>query len=434
MRESIILFSLFFFIVVFAFGVVKHSAKESVLSTYLVFCIGVVVYFMLIPFEAWIKGAEIIYIAGYEVDVGSHIVFVFIQSALAVPAFMFGLQIGGFGFYSLRDISYSELNVKKRQAVLALVFMLAILVIYAEYIFLSSNDYFNTASLQYSDPLYSLLKYVAVSLLCFYGLLFFLKGQLIVGFLFVAIVFIFGIFTNDKNPMLMSLLALGAYAVRNIRGKISTGIFFCIMFPLVFLLLFMVRLFSLWRAGYTLLESTSMAIASFSFANIDPAGPYISISKSFNIGGFDFGYTYIQNSISLIPRAIYPTRPPDLSEGFAREVMSDWSEGRGLGFSPLAEAYINFGYLAFIYFFLFGLIWALQWRVYCFLWRKLAPANVFPVFYKIFGLYMLLLSFRGSSLHLLKIMPMYFLASLFVVFIFQLSVRKRHEGFVGSQL
>ncbi|NCA86670.1 MAG: oligosaccharide repeat unit polymerase [Clostridia bacterium] len=432
MREYYILLSLVLFIVVFFWGVIRFSEKESALSTYFVFSVGVIVYFLIIPLEMWIKKSDIFYISGYKIDLPSHIVFVFVQSALALPAFMIGLYAGNFNLYSINSVKCSELNLKKRQALIVLFLVLVFIIFYFDYLFMSFSDYFYTSNLHYSDPLYSLLKYVLLSLLCFYGVLFFFKRSYSLGFLLLLIVFMFGFFTNDKNPMLMSLLSFAAYAVRNIRDRIPVVVFLVGMLPVVLLLSFLVRLFSFLRAGYSLYDSVFINLKTFSFASIDPAGPYVSVAESFKINNFEFGYTYIQNFISLIPKLIYPSRPPDLAETFAKEMILDWSEGRGLGFSPLAEAYINFGYLAFVHFFIFGVIWALQWRLFFFIWKRFAPRNMFPVFYKVFGLYMLILSFRGSSLHLIKIMPMYFLVSLLFIFLIKSSVKKRNENFMGA--
>ena len=432
MRDSLIFISLLLFFFVFSYVVARYSKRESVLSTAFVFCVGVVIYFVLIPAEVWVKGQSVVYIAGYSLNVSKQFVFVFFQSFLAVPAFLTGLSVGGFKYYSLSDNEVLFSGVRYRHVFFAAMFMVLVLFFYADYIFLSSDDYFNSANLQYSDPLYSLLKYVAISLFCYYAVLLILARRLTVGVFLLLFVFAFGVFTNDKNPILMCLMAFACCVVRKVRSRVSSILLFWLMFPVVFSLLFLVRLFSLWRAGHSLLESVEMSFSDFSFASIDPAGPYVSLSKVFSLDGFEYGYTYIQNLVGVIPRAIYPSRPPDLSEEFAQKVILDWTEGRGLGFSPLAEAYMNFGYLAFFHFFLVGLVWALQWRVYGYIWRRFLPIEGFPVFYKVFGLYMLLLSFRGSSLHFIKIVPMYFFASLISIYIIHLLVRRFGEKSLGS--
>ena len=47
--------------------------------------------------------------------------------------------------------------------------------------------------------------------------------------------------------------------------------------------------------------------------------------------------------ILWIPRAIWPDRPLDMSEAFARFVFEHWQPGYGMGFSPMAEGVLRFG-------------------------------------------------------------------------------------------
>jgi hypothetical protein len=55
------------------------------------------------------------------------------------------------------------------------------------------------------------------------------------------------------------------------------------------------------------------------------------------------GHPLWQSFILWIPRAIWPERPLDIAEAFAQQVMVNWQPGFGLGFSPLAEAYVRYG-------------------------------------------------------------------------------------------
>jgi hypothetical protein len=61
-----------------------------------------------------------------------------------------------------------------------------------------------------------------------------------------------------------------------------------------------------------------------------------------------------------IPRGIWPERPIDMAEGFARDFMVGWQPGMGMGYSPVAEGFHRYGLLLGpVVLFLIGLIFAL---------------------------------------------------------------------------
>jgi hypothetical protein len=77
-----------------------------------------------------------------------------------------------------------------------------------------------------------------------------------------------------------------------------------------------------------------------------------------------YGRTYVDEALTWIPRAIYPSRPRPLSEQFMETFypVAD-AEGRGEGFYVLTAGYWAFGYFGvWLEMFLYGAIVALVYR------------------------------------------------------------------------
>ncbi|HEU4880560.1 MAG TPA: O-antigen polymerase, partial [Gemmatimonadaceae bacterium] len=73
---------------------------------------------------------------------------------------------------------------------------------------------------------------------------------------------------------------------------------------------------------------------------------------------YRWGSTYVTEFAVLVPRVLWPDRPLSLSEWYAARFYPEvWSEGGAFSFSPVAEAYLNFGLAGVIC--VFGLIGAL---------------------------------------------------------------------------
>lgn len=64
---------------------------------------------------------------------------------------------------------------------------------------------------------------------------------------------------------------------------------------------------------------------------------------------FRWGSTYVTEFAVLVPRVLWPNRPLSLSEWYAARFYPEvWSEGGAFSFSPVAEAYLNFGFAGVI--------------------------------------------------------------------------------------
>ena len=74
-----------------------------------------------------------------------------------------------------------------------------------------------------------------------------------------------------------------------------------------------------------------------------------------------------------------------------------WRPGQGLGFSPLAEAYLNFGWFGpLIQYCVFGFVWGKAWRLVQRVFSTIDPAYWHAV-YTVGGFYLLTLMHRGTA-------------------------------------
>jgi hypothetical protein len=77
------------------------------------------------------------------------------------------------------------------------------------------------------------------------------------------------------------------------------------------------------------------------------AGPYIAVLYEMQSwGGYHYGLTYAEAIPNVLPRSLYPgEKPATLNESLASNIGSADANGSisGWGYSPVAEAYINFG-------------------------------------------------------------------------------------------
>jgi hypothetical protein len=115
-----------------------------------------------------------------------------------------------------------------------------------------------------------------------------------------------------------------------------------------------------------------------------------------------FGMTYLEAILLLIPKLLWNARPMDLSENFALQHISNWSEGSGMGYSFLAEAYLNFSWFgAFLQYFIIGLLWGLVWKkIRRILWCY--GCDGWYALYYILGFYFLIIMHRAPFSGLLK--------------------------------
>jgi hypothetical protein len=121
-----------------------------------------------------------------------------------------------------------------------------------------------------------------------------------------------------------------------------------------------------------------------------------------------YGRGLVDTFSIFVPRVIWPDRPMDPSEAFAKDVIPNWEPGMGLGYSPLIEAYTNFGlWFSFLEFLAFGLVWGWMWRGFMRLFTFYNAPMHLDIIYRIAGYYVLLMFFRGLIAGSLKQALMY---------------------------
>ncbi|MGB6105276.1 MAG: hypothetical protein WBF88_15650 [Pusillimonas sp.] len=432
MTDLIVVLLLFSTLVLMVAGILFFHKREGFFSVFFVFSIGLFVYFLLIPIELWIRSDMGFYTGGRYVEIGRHIVFLIAQSGMSLLFFFCGLIVGGYRFVPDKPMQTFEGNaIGVINLLFFSIFIIVSGIVFWDNIQLELESYFNVAGVAYANPLYSIIKYTILLILSVISI-YYIKRKRAIGWVFIIIPFLFGVVTSDKNPMLISLISVATVFGSRIKSPKKALMLLVLIVPLLFSFLVLIRSFSFWRGGASFLDSTLRALEEFTFTRIDPASLYISIEYYLNRWDMNWGSSYIDNFTLLIPRFIMPNRPPDLAESFAQIIIDDWQMGQGVGFSPLAEAILNFQDLAFIHFLFLGIFWALFWRITYRIWKVTLPSEIFPIFYRVYGLYFLMVGFRSSSLHFFKIMPMYVIFGFFIFIVIGMWRRRHYENTLGS--
>ena len=257
------------------------------------------------------------------------------------------------------------------------------------------STYESAYETSYDHSVFSLLCMYAVLALALVAAVLVCRARARPIFALAAVVplFFWGVFSSAKGPMFIALLGLASYFL----GKRSRNpkLLLWIAGALTALILFS-PIFSMYRDGYTLSEAWDDYYCGVS--RTDARGPIFSLTREISERDtLAFGETYLTNAFLWIPRFIWPGRPLDLSEAFARENMAAWSAGQGLGYSLLAEAYVNFWWFGpLIQYFLIGFLWGKAWAL---LRKVLRPAGevYWRAIYGVVGFYLIAMMHRGPT-------------------------------------
>jgi hypothetical protein len=237
--------------------------------------------------------------------------------------------------------------------------------------------------------------------------------------LLVANCFI-SIYSSSKDPIVLSFVPiLVTYWIIALKERFGAAVLYSVV--LIPAIVFASIAFSFFRAGVPVQDIFSVTnIAQHfeingAFLNLDPGGPMISISSRLNYKvPLRFGSTYLENIYLMIPKAIFPNRPMDLAENFAQQRMDDWTPGRGLGYSLLAEGIDNFSvYFAFFHFLIFGLMWGWVWRFFNHIFVSLGEGQMIFFFQEVIGAYLLFICFRQTTSGIFKTIFMHGILLLF---------------------
>lgn len=284
--------------------------------------------------------------------------------------------------------------------ILGLVLFLIYFIMFGKDI-VTAADYVEGAAIRYESVAFSSASALVLYYLIFISSLLIAKGKYsFAGFVSFFVV-LGGFWTSDKNPMVLGLVSLvyvgltSGYRIRlwKLGAALVVGIGFLLFIPG----------FSVYRAGGVgLLEAAQIGLSRLTLTRMDPAGPYGSIIDV--LSGGRVGVGYLESAQVLIPRAILPfERGLDPAEDYAQRTMLNWQPGRGLGFSPLAEGYLNAGFLGpFVHAPLFLASWLGCWLLVRRIFALAKLNEVFPHFFCVMGFYLMMLSFRTSMVGSVK--------------------------------
>lgn len=158
------------------------------------------------------------------------------------------------------------------------------------------------------------------------------------GIILMMILILWGMYSSDKNPILIGALGF----LLGINNKLKHKKSFIFFVLIILLIPILSILFSSYRSG----NINNVDIYRSMYSNSDPKGPFRSvIHAEKNLGKKEllYGESYLNSLLTWVPSKLWKNRPEDLSIKFAKENISDYHKGLGLGFSPLAEGVINFG-------------------------------------------------------------------------------------------
>jgi hypothetical protein len=90
-------------------------------------------------------------------------------------------------------------------------------------------------------------------------------------------------------------------------------------------------------------------LASLEPGNSELGGPFLSVLyNAEQVKEYLLGTSYLETIPTILPRIIYPSKPPSLETLLSNEVSQSANFGfpvAGWGYSPIAEAFLNFGFV-----------------------------------------------------------------------------------------
>src|SRR5690606_31489654 len=213
---------------------------------------------------------------GFFVDLDGHKLFLYFQSLLAVIMFSFGLNVGGIGRVFKIVPGLKSKRIKGRHILLLAILALSFFVVYRDLIVSSRSSYSNVAAGNYSDPVYALSKYILLLTFGVLGVSLATNGRIFIGSVLILVPLRFGWFGSDKNPILISFISTAVIISSKITNQRTAALLLFMSIPLSVFGLYVVFAFSYVRIGMNVWDALLLSFQTFTFVNLDPAGPYIS--------------------------------------------------------------------------------------------------------------------------------------------------------------
>lgn len=354
------------YVLVFMTSAARASVREGYWSPIVVFGITAFYYYLSLPLELYLRGEEVFTthpaMLGISPMVRTEIA---LSAVLALLGFVVGHHCSGMGRLIAESQRTATTRVPRSTQFLAVAAILLLFVLYRSS-FSEKLSYDDNNERRFSDPVFGYLVRLGVlcSCLCM-GILAQRKGWSRAPAALIAIAVAgWGCYTADKNPLLKSALGLSAFFIGKRSRSVKHLYLYC---GAAVVAVGALPLFSAYRANAAL--DFRKSVTEFTVLNTDAKGPMISLVTALEEDApWHYGSSYAFAAVAWIPRTFWPDRPNDLAHDFALEYIPNWKPGDGLGYSLLAEAHLNFGFVgAFLQYFLIafvlGKIWQSLYRV-----------------------------------------------------------------------
>jgi len=394
------------YVVLLIYAAKAFSREEGYYSTITIFGVGCFLYYISIPLEMSLLGiTEHIKDAFVIKLTQTQAVAIVAMGLMAFCSFTFGYRLSSFSPF----ICQIQFDPGSKAFCVYSIAIIVVASVFIEVLFYYDNikmsgSYISSSLLHYNEPVFTLLANLIVLFSSVAGAALMSEKNFknkILGVVLVLAIVSWGIYSSDKNVILIGALAC-ASRLFNISRKQGIGALL-VIFGGIILVVYLVKFFSLYRGGHSISSALTMALTQFGARFIDPLGPFVSLSNAINsVESYQCGKTYMEILYLIVPRFIWNARPPDISEQFAMDNIHNWVPSEGMGFSPLAESYINFSFIGpFIQYFILGLTWGLFWKwLRRILWYY--PSHYWNSMYYVIGFYFLILVHRGPISSLLK--------------------------------
>jgi len=398
--------------IIVCFFVNKHFTRaEGYVSTIPLFTLLASIYYVAIPFELNVTDSEG-YITGHGFFVEMPFdmqAIVVLMATLAVVSFSAGYKLSGCKvqpesfIFEAKNVIIDRTNFVVAINLMFFLSSVLLLLFFRDELICSIAGYGGNVAQTYSNSTYGYIKSIftmSTSVLIFLHLC--IKKTIGIGLVLAFILVAIGILTSDKDPFLLAALPMltwlivkasrkKRYLILSLLALIGGSVFALVSVPV----------FSLYRAGINIFGMDLVDHYYFSFTQIDPSGPFISLADSLrDLKPLLYGKTYIDGLAILVPKIFWANRPLDLAEQFARDFLPLWEPGLGVGYSLMTEGLINFGYPgAFVHYFTIGFTWGLGWRMIS---LCTASSLYMNVLYRTIGFYLLTIMHRGPLSQIVK--------------------------------
>lgn len=362
----------FLYFVLYGTIVIRSSKSEASFSSLTIFGLGAFLYYVAIPLEMSLRGLDHFVLSGEAISVTPDIQLKIASlGTMALLGFALGYHASGFNPFEATNEGPLSAPKGKGERVPTHVWLVTgtsviwLLIFYRSEL-AAISTYQGHYTVSYSSPLFSLLGEFAVLGVALSASILICRDtnrRPLLGLALAAPIFAWSVYSSDKDPILIGALAVGSrflvqsgkHYARTLAGVVLTVV---LSGPSL-------QIFSTYRADL-FLTGDALRFDGL-MLDRDPTGPLVSLVETIDAKNlrFRYGTTLADSVILLVPKAIWPDRPMDLSEQFIRDRMNNsWQPGMGMGYSLLAESYLNFGWLGpLLQYGLLGLAWGYGWKL-----------------------------------------------------------------------